>query len=286
MRYRFIAAEKALYPIALLCRLLQVSRSGYYAWCRRKESRRKAANRALLKQIERIHQQSQRRYGSPRIHQALQAEGVPAGRHRVARLMRQAGIHAQRRRPYRRTTDSAHDQPVAPNVLQRDFHSETPNEKWAADITYIPTQEGWLYLAVVLDLYARRVVGWAMSERLKEDLTLQALDMAIRQRQPPHGLLHHSDRGRQYASKAYRRRLSQQGIQASMSRVGNCWDNAVVESFFATLKTELIHQQDYPTREQARLAIFEYIEGFYNTHRCHSAIGYLSPAQFESRGGA
>lgn len=283
MRYRFIAAEKALYPIALLCRLLQVSRSGYYAWCRRKESRRKAADRALLAQIDRIHQQSQRRYGSPRIHQALQAEGVPAGRHRVARLMRQAGIHAQRRRPYRRTTDSAHDQPVAPNVLQRDFHSETPNEKWAADITYIPTQEGWLYLAVVLDLYARRVVGWAMSDRLKEDLTLQALDMAIRQRQPPHGLLHHSDRGRQYASKAYRRRLNQQGIQASMSRVGNCWDNAVVESFFATLKTELIHHQDYPTREQARLAIFEYIEGFYNTHRCHSAIGYLSPAQFEGR---
>lgn len=236
MRYQFVAAEKALYPISLLCRLLQISRSGYYAWCRRKESLRKVANRALLERIRRIHAQSKQRYGSPRIHQALQAEGLPIGRHRVAGLMRHAGLHAHRRRRYRVTTDSAHDRPVAPHVLQRDFHSNTPNEKWVADITYIPTGEGWLYLAVIIDLYARRVVGWALSDRLKEDLTLKALDQAIRQRQPPRGLLHHSDRGSQYASNAYRRRLRQQGMRASMSRVGNCWDNAVVESFFATLK--------------------------------------------------
>ena len=284
MRYRFITAEKALYPVTLLCRLLQVSRSGYYAWCRRKESRRAAANRVLLAQIRRIHQQTQQRYGSPRMHKALLAQGMRVGLHRVARLMQQAGLRARRRRRYRVTTDSTHDRPVAPNVLQRDFQADQPNKKWAADLTYIPTQEGWLYLAVIVDLYGRRVVGWAMSDRLKDDLTRQALAMAIQQRQPPRGLIHHSDRGRQYASAAYRRQLTRQGIRPSMSRVGNCWDNAVVESFFATLKTELIHHHAFRTRAQARLAIFEYIEGFYNTHRFHSALGYLSPAEFERRG--
>jgi len=187
VRYRFITAEKALYPVTLLCWLLQVSRSGYYAWCRRKESRRAAANRVLLAQIRSIHQQTQQRYGRPRMHKALLAQGMRVGLHRVARLMRQAGLRARRRCRYRVTTDSTHDRPVAPNVLQRDFQADRPNKKWAADLTYIPTQEGWLYLAVIVDLYGRRVVGWAMSDRLKDDLTRQALAMAIQQRQPPRG---------------------------------------------------------------------------------------------------
>ena len=244
---------------------------------------RMRANWALVQQIRSLHAQSRQRYGSPRIHQVLQAQRLGVGRHRVARLMRQAGLCAQSRRRYRVTTDAQPNRPVAPNRLQRAFQSDAPNEKWMADITYIPTGEGWLYLAVILDVYARRVVGWAMRSRLQDQRTLATLDRALKQRQPSAPLLHHSDRGRQYTSATYQARLRHHGLRPPMSRAGNCWDNAVVESFFATLKTELIHHQSYATWEQARLALFEYIEGFYNTQRSHSSLGYISPAEFERR---
>lgn len=283
MRYRFIAVEKAHYPISLLCRLLQVSRSGYYAWCKRGPSRRAVANAMVVQQMRAVHQRVRQRYGSPRMHKELRAQGVAIGRHRVARLMRQAGLVVRRPRRFRGTTQSKHSRLVAPNVLQRNFHSTAPNQKWVGDISYIPTQEGWLYLAVLLDLYARRVVGWSMRDRLKDELTVAALDMALKRRRPPANLLHHSDRGSQYASQTYRKRLRRHGLCPSMSRVGNCWDNAVVESFFASLKVELIHQRTYATRDEARQDLFEYIEIFYNQQRRHSTLGYLSPAEFERR---
>ncbi|MBT6621151.1 MAG: IS3 family transposase [Gemmatimonadetes bacterium] len=216
------------------------------------------------------------------MHDALQNQGVRGGRDRVARLMQQAGLRARKsRRRVRATTDSRHAHPVAPNRLHRNFTANRPNGKWVADITYVPTREGWLYLAVVMDLYARKVVGWAMNSRMKEDLTKAALDMALRQRCPTDRLLHHSDRGRQYASRGYRRLLLHHRVRRSMSRKGNCWDNAPMESFMATLKTELIHHQDFHTLQEARQAIFEYIEVFYNRQRSHSALGYNTPVQYE-----
>ena len=282
MRYCFIEQERVHYPVTVLCHVLAVSRSGYYAWRMRGESRRTRDNRQLLQQIHTIYTRFKKRYGSPRIHNALQDQGLRVGRHRVARLMQQAGLRARKsRRRFRGTTDSRHAHPIAPNRLDRTFAADRPNEKWVADITYIPTREGWLYLAVVLDLYARKVVGWAMRSRMKEDLTKAALDMALRQRHPTERLLHHSDRGRQYASRGYRRLLLQHRIGRSMSRKGNCWDNAPMESFMATLKTELIHHHDFHTRQEARQAIFEYIEVFYNRQRSHSALGYKTPVQFE-----
>ncbi len=282
MRYRFIERERVHYPVTVLCRLLAVSRSSYSAWRPGHESQRTRENRQLLAHIRAIYTRAKQRYGSPRIHDALRGQGWAVGRHRVARLMQQAGLKARRsRRRFRATTESRHAHPIAPNRLRRDFTAQRPNEKWVADITYVPTREGWLYLAVVLDLYARRVVGWAMSPRMKEALPQAALTMALRQRRPTDRLLHHSDRGRQYASPAYRRQLRQHQIRRSMSRKGNCWDNAPMESFIATLKTELIHHHDFHTRAQARQAIFEYIEIFYNRQRTHSALGYKTPVQFE-----
>ncbi len=284
MRYRFIEQERVHYPVIALCRLLAVSRSSFYAWRQGGESRRAQENRQLLTHIRAIYRRSKQRYGSPRIHDALRGQGWVVGRHRVARLMQQAGLQARRRRRrFRSTTNSRHAHPIAPNRLGRDFTAQRPNEKWVADITYIPTREGWLYLAVVLDLYARRVVGWAMSPRMKEALPQAALTMAVQQRRPTGRLLHHSDRGRQYAGRAYRRQLLQHRIRRSMSRKGNCWDNAPMESFIATLKTELIHHHDFHTRIQARQAIFEYIEIFYNRQRTHSALGYKTPVQFEQQ---
>ncbi len=283
MRYPFIHAEKATYPIGMLCRVLQVWPSGYYAWRRRAARPRQGANRVLLQQIRILFAQFHQRYGSPRIYRELRAQGQCVGRHRVARLMRQAGLQAQRPKRYKTTTDSTHDRPIAPNRLGRDFASQAPNEKWVGDITYIPTDEGWLYLAVILNLFARRVVGWSMRPHMKDELTLEALDRAWAQRQPPPTLIHHSDQGSQYASDAYRARLRKHRLRPSMSRVGDCWDNAVAESFFASLKTELVHRQRFVTRAQARSALFEYIEGFYNTHRRHSTLDYLRPAEFERR---
>lgn len=281
MRYRFIESQRRQYPVAVLCEVLAVSRSGFYAWRRRRPSRRAGENHALLAQIHRVYGASKGRFGSPLVHQTLRQQGHPVGRHRVARLMRQAGLRARRARRFRPTTDSRHTQSIAPHVLQRDFHTDRPGEKWVADITYIPTQQGWLYLAVILDLYARRVVGWAMSRRMTDRLTLAALRMALQHRPATGRLLHHSDRGRQYASRAYRRLLAQHRIRRSMSRKGNCWDNAPMESFFATLKTDLVHDQIFHTRDQARQAVFEYIEGFYHHRRPHSALGYLTPSACE-----
>ncbi|WZX23409.1 IS3 family transposase [Myxococcus stipitatus] len=281
VRFTAIQEEKANYPVAMLCRVLEVSRAGYYAWEGREASARQKANAALVERIQQVHQDSRRTYGSPRVQAELKAQGLPVGRHRVARLMREAGLRARRRRRFVHTTDSKHGLPVAPNVLARAFNPPGPDQTWATDITYVPTREGWLYLAVVLDLFSRRVIGWAMDRCIDRHLVLSALDMALKGRCPPAGLLHHSDRGSQYASEDYQRALAARGIRCSMSRKGNCWDNAVVESFFSTLKTELVHDADFSTREAAKGGLFEFIEVFYNRKRRHSSLGYVSPAEFE-----
>jgi transposase InsO family protein len=234
-------------------------------------------------EIAAIFAESRGRYGSPRVHAALRDRGQRTGRKQVARLMRTAGLRARERRRFRRTTDSGHGMAITDNLLARQFAVAQPDTSWATDITYLWTLEGWLYLTVVLDLFSRRVVGWAMSERLERRIALDALTMALHNRRPPHGLLHHSDRGSQYASDEYQQLLAANGIRSSMSRRGNCWDNAVVESFFATLKLELVYQTQWRTRADAHSAVFEYIELFYNRRRRHSALGYLSPEQFENR---
>ena len=281
MKFSFIEAKKACYPVAVLCEQLGVSRSGYYAWARRAESSRSQSDRELGLEVAAVHQESRGRYGSPRVHAELRARGRHVARKRVARLMRQQGLAARRRRRLVRTTDSAHRQPVADNLLARHFSPGQPNCTWATDITYVATRQGWLYLAVVLDLFSRQVVGWAMGQSIDTQLVLGALDMALKSRKPPRGLLHHSDRGSQYASADYQRALEQRAIRCSMSRKGNCWDNAVVESFFSSLKRELVHEADFTTREQATAALFEYIEVFYNRKRRHSSLGYLSPVEYE-----
>ncbi len=272
-----------MYPVEVLCRVMAVARSGFYAWCQRPVSRRAEQNQALLVQIREYHCDSGGCYGSPRIHRDLRMQGQRVSRHRVARLMRLHGIRGvcRRRVPYRpRTVSPA---VLAANVLQRDFTATQPNQKWAGDITYVSTREGWLYLAVLVDLYSRRIVGWAMAERVTTDLTMTALTMALRQRRVDGALLHHSDRGSQYAALGYQHQLAAQGIQCSMSRPGNCWDNAVVESFFASLKPELLYRRRFHTRQEAQSAIFTYVEGFYNRRRRHSTLGYLSPVEFEQQ---
>jgi putative transposase len=282
MKFQFIRDHREDFPVRLMCGVLEVSPSGFYDWLRRPESPRAAEDRALVAKIQAVHGDSRRTYGSPRVHASLKAEGYRIGRKRVARLMRENDIRARTKRKFRVTTDSRHDHPVAPNRLDRQFTVEAPNTVWLADISYIPTREGWLYLAVVLDLYSRQVVGWAMDEEMPQELTLAALDMALKRRRPLPGLMHHSDRGSQYAAAAYQARLAEHGIVGSMSRKGNCWDNAPMESFFHTLKTERVHHRDYQTRDEARRDIFEYIEVFYNRQRRHSTLGYLSPVQFEA----
>lgn len=270
--------------MALLCRVLDISVSAYYAWRKRQPSRRQQEDARLSETIQRVHAESHQRYGSPRIHAELQAQGIRCGRKRVARLMRQAGLRGKckwRRRIC--TTDSKHKLPVAENVLKQDFTAEQPNTKWVADITYIPTDEGWLYLAAVVDIFSRKVVGWAMDTTMTSELVERALEAALVTRRPPPGLLHHSDRGSQYASHDYRARLQAAQVQVSMSRTGNCYDNALMESFWATLKTELVEEQSYASHRAARHDIFLYIEGFYNLRRRHSALGYLSPTEFERR---
>jgi putative transposase len=281
VKHAFITAQKAMYPVTTLCRVLQVSRSAYYGGGRRPPPRRYASDVALTGRIRAIHRASRETYGSPRIHERLRQEHTRVGRKRVARLMALHGLRGRRPRRWHRTTDSTHGRPVAPNVLARRFAPTAPNRVWATDITYIWTSEGWLYLAVVLDLFARRVVGWTMADHLRTELALKALTMALGRRRPPTAVLHHSDQGIQYASDAYQQVLRDHGMVCSMSRRGNCWDNAVVESFFATLKTELIDGRSWTTRTAARAAIGEYIELFYNAQRLHSSLGYRAPNDFE-----
>jgi transposase InsO family protein len=282
MRFRFIEDHRAEYPVRIMCSALDVSSAGYYAWRGRPESRRSATNRALLDDIKRVHRDNHECYGSPRIHLELEAQGRGASRGRIERLMRRHGVRAIMARPRRaRTTDSRHDLPIAPNLLDRNFVAAAPNRIWLADITYIETGEGWLYLSTVMDLYSRRIVGWAMRDHLRTELPLAALRMAISAQRPGAGLIHHSDRGVQYASHDYRAALVADGITASMSRKGNCYDNAPMESFFHTLKTERVHHRQYATRAEAQRDIFAYIEGFYNRTRRHSAIGYITPIEME-----
>lgn len=287
MKYAFIAQQVGRYPVTLMCRVLAVSRSGFYAAQQRQPSRRAQADGELQAEIAVIFDHSRQRYGSPRIHAELRARGRRCGRKRVARLMQTARLRAyrpRRRRPH--TTDSRHPQPVAPNHLERQFAVEAvpgPNRVWCVDITYLPTREGWLYLAVVLDLASRLVVGWAMQSTLAQELAIDALQMAWWHRHPQPGLLHHSDRGVQYAASAYQALLDTFGLRCSMSRRANCWDNAVVESFFATLECELIDRSDWHTHHEARLAVFEFIEVWYNRQRRHSSLGYLTPAEYDQR---
>lgn len=282
MRFCFIEDRRADYPVRIMCDALGVSPAGYYAWRARPESPRAAANRELVDDIKRVHRDTNGRYGSPRVYAELRAQGRGASRGRIERLMRHHGIRAIMARPRRpRTTDSRHDFPIAPNLLERNFIAAVPNRVWLADITYIETDQGWLYLATVMDLYSRKIVGWAMADHLRAELPLAALAMAITIQRPGVGLIHHSDRGVQYASAEYRKMMQSAGFRASMSRRADCYDNAPMESFFHTLKTELVHHQHYATRAQASRDIFAYIEGFYNRTRRHSAIGYLSPIEME-----
>jgi putative transposase len=284
MRFTFIQSHARIFHIAAMCRVLEVSRAGYYAWRARPLCDRVKEDRVLTAKIREIQKQVKASYGSPRTHQELKALGFKCGRHRVARVMREAGIRAKSARKFRVTTQSEHAYVAAPNVLDRQFSLEQhpqPDRTWAADITYIPTLEGWLYLAVILDLATRRVVGWSLSTRLNQELTLAALRMALLHRGAKGGL-HHSDRGVQYASFTYQRLLKEAGFTASMSRVGDCWDNAVVESFFATLTKELLVDGVFKTRAQASGKLFEFIEIWYNRRRRHSSLGYRSPAEFES----
>ena len=282
MKYRFIEAHRPLWRLRTMCRILRASKSGYFAWRDGRESPRRSADRALTTQIARIHHEQRAVYGSPRIHLALRQQGTRVGRKRVERLMRSAGIRVTPRRRFAVTTDSNHDHPIAANLLAQDFTATAPNQKWVTDITYIPTGEGWLYLAAIIDLFSRRVVGWAMASTMETSLVRSALDMALGNRSPGKDLIHHSDRGSQYASESYRSALRQQGITASMSRRGNCYDNAVIESFWHSLKVELVYRRSFATRSEAEQDIFEYIEVFYNRVRLHSSIGYVSPAAFEA----
>ena len=282
MTFAWIKQYRDVWPVRVQCHVLGVSTSGFYAWLRRPPSQRAVANQNLLQDIRRIHWDSHRRYGSPRVCAALRAEGRCVSRRRVANLMRLNDLQAITKHRVRvTTTDSRHNLPVATNVIDRNFEALAPNEKWLADITYIFTAEGWLYLAAVLDLYSRKIVGWAMRDHMRTELPLAALTMALQRQRPEPGLIHHSDRGSQYASGDYQKALVSARITPSMSRKGNCWDNAPMESFFHTLKTELVHHKNYATREDAKSDLFQYIEGFYNRQRIHSAIGYLTPEQME-----
>lgn len=274
--------HQAEFPISVMCDVFSVSRSGYYAWLKKPVSKRQQANTKLLEKIRAAHHDSGEAYGSPRVYQALKKQGEPCSENRVARLMREDGLRAKTKRRFKATTDSKHNLPVAPNLLNRDFSPEEPNQVYAGDITYIWTTEGWLYLAVVIDLFSRSVVGWAMDKRMTRQLVLDALTMAVQRRRPPSGVIFHSDRGSQYASADFQALLAKHGMRCSMSRKGDCWDNAPVESFFGSLKQELVFHQKYQTRFHARQSIFEYIERFYNRRRLHSTLGYKSPADYEA----
>jgi putative transposase len=275
--------QKKSYEVKMMCRSLKVSRAGYYRWLKRPVSPAELRRKELIQRIRLAHEESRGIYGSPRVHAELLEQEVKVCVNTVAKLMKEAGIRSKiRRRFVVATTDSGHGRPVMKNLLNQQFQAALPNQKWCCDITYIPTGEGYLFLAAVLDLCSRKIVGWSMAEHLRSELCMDALQMAIASRRPDAGLLHHSDRGMQYASESYMDMLEVLGIQASMSRTGNCYDNAVMESFFHTLKAELVDHANYRSREQARQSIFEYIEVFYNRRRRHSAIGYKSPEEFET----
>lgn len=281
MRFQFIKEHRDEFPVARMYKVLDVSRSGYYAWRKRPVSAREMANRELYKKIEAVYNESHGTYGSPRIYHQLKRQGVACSENRVARLMRLRGLQAKQTKQYKATTKRNKSHPVAPNLLKRDFVAERPNQKWLSDITYIPTQEGWLYLAAVLDLFSRRIVGWAMSERMTGDLTVAALQMAIHRRRPDLDLIHHSDQGSQYTDGEYQALLKDHGIQISMNGVGSWYDNAPMESFFGTLKSEWVNRRAYRTRDEARADIFYYIEAFYNRRRLHSSLDYFSPEEYE-----
>jgi putative transposase len=276
-----VEREKAKYSIVMLCRVLRVSCSGFHAWRKRQPSARAREDAVLTEQIRTIHEQSRQTYGAPRVHAELRAGGIRCGRKRVARLMRRAGIVGCHRRRHVVTTVREPSAPPAPDHLQRQFVADKPNSRWTADITYVPTWAGFLYLAVVLDVFSRRIVGWAMADHLRTELVLSALDMALWNRRPDPGVIHHSDHGCQYTSIAFGSRCEEAGVVPSLGSRGDCFDNAVTESFFATLECELLDRHVFRTHTQARTALFDYLEGFYNTHRRHSALGYLSPAEFE-----
>ena len=281
MRFALIDARNADTPAQTACAVLGVSASGYYAWKSRKASPRQRRDLVLLAHIRSQFSTSNETYGSPRMHVELNEDGVPVGRHRVARIMRDNDLKARQKTRFKKTTDSDHGGPVAVNVLDQDFAADGPNEKWGVDISYVWTAEGWLYLAIVLDLFSRRIVGWAMSDRMKRGLAMEALQRALTLRGPKPGLIHHSDRGSQYCSADYQKLVQRHGLVASMSGRGNCYDNAMVETVFKTIKTELIWRTAYASRWQASNAIGQYIEGFYNPRRRHSSLGYMSPATFE-----
>jgi transposase InsO family protein len=283
VKFAFIQTHLTEYRVGDCCRALQVSRAGYYRWRRAGPGARARRRTELTEKIRAVHAAHRGVYGSPRVYHALRAAGEHVCENTVAKVMKEQRIQAKTKKKFvPRTTDSQHRQPVAKNLLDRDFTAEKPNQKWVVDITYIPTGEGWLYLAGVLDLYSRKIVGWSMREHLETSLVDEALRMALVTRTPAAGLLHHSDRGSQYASDDYRKLLEDQAAQASMSEKGDCWDNACAESFWATLKTELVHHEEYPTRQAAKQSIFEYIEVFYNRQRLHSTLGYQSPEAFEA----
>jgi len=281
MRFRFIEDHREEFPVKLMCKVLEVSTSGYYAWRGRPPSKREMANRELTKEIRVAFEESGETYGSPRIYQVMRKRGLMCSKNRVARLIASEGLQAKQTRRFRATTRRNKAHRAAPNLLKRDFTADRPDQKWLADITYISTLEGWLYLAAILDLFSRKIVGWAMSDRINTDLTLAALRMAIRQRRPGPGLVHHSDQGSQYTDSRYQDVLKANGIQPSMNGVGSWYDNAPMESFFGTLKAEHVHHCVYRTRDEARPDVFYYIEGFYNLRRLHSSLAYVSPMAHE-----
>lgn len=283
MRFAFIEQHRDRWPITLMCKVLRVARGGYYAWLGRPAGRRRERRAELAARVRAAHADSRGIYGSPRVHRELAACGVRCCVNTVAKIMREEGLSSRMKRKFKppATTDSRHDHKPAENLLERDFEADRPNRKWAVDITYVPTREGWLYLAVVLDLCSRRVIGYAMADHLRAELALEALRRAILLRGVSKGLVHHSDRGVQYACKAYRELLASHGIAASMSGKGDCYDNAMMESFFGSMKTEWVHHEEYATRAEAERSIFEYIEVFYNRTRRHSSLGYVSPLDYE-----
>ncbi len=283
-RFRFIDAEKARFPVSLLCKIVGVSKSGYYAWKSRAPSKRSREDAVLTEKIREVYQRSRETYGYPRVHAELRALGVRCGRRRVARLMRRAGLRGCMRAREKRTTRRDPRAVPAPDLVKQDFHATAPDRLWTADITYLKTDEGFLYLAFVLDVYSRRIVGWSMATHLRTELVVDALEMAVWRRKPAAGLVHHSDRGVQYTALSFGKRLEEAGIVPSMGRAGSALDNAVSESFVSTLKCELVHRRRFPTREAARSAVFEYLEVFYNRRRLHSSLGYLSPESYEELG--
>lgn len=282
MKYEFIEEHRDTFRVKRMCAALGVSRSGYYEWRDRPPSELTLDNARLLCLIRRIHLDSRENYGERKTWEALKARGESCGRHRVARLRRLAGLMARRIRRFRQSYATAQSEAPAPNLLNRDFTADRPNQAWVTDITFVPTRRGWLYVAVMVDLFARQVVGWAMSSRIDQQLVLDALDMAIKRRNPKPGLVVHSDQGQQYASAAYRSMLQRHGVLQSMSRKGNCLDNAVAESFFSTLKNELVHHEVFEDRDDARAAIFEFVETFYNRKRLHESLGFKTPYEFEA----